>query len=447
MPDLVRSTALAVAAMAVIAAAPAEVDAGRGPAQTVTSGRTGWRRAAPRLPKKVRGSLDKASFRGSVGIRKGLVGVGGMGGDIEVVVRSRDEAKARGVRRVAGVMSVGPSTAIGTGRIHVSHDRALIPKVGTWSYSLGPRSKRSPTQGDGIGIPTFNPFIGVTVSRLGGFGIKLAGWPTPLGGWPFVYGTANVGVNHPALERASRVVLDRADRFERWMWRVTAPVRKPVVAAAKRVARRVKKVAAALAERTRRPQPGVGLRPGTPRVKIDRATVIGEGATSMVYATRDGKHVVKQMKPVIKQRQPISRAGRMELAHRTVAGMDLLRDAGLPIPAAWIERGHPDSIVQTRVTDGLTLSELSGVARLRARTALIRLNVRAARELWPRRTFGWIDAGSSNVRFDRSGRVVSWFDPVSPIKHRRFRLGPERRFVERLIGTSAPERAWGRDDL
>jgi hypothetical protein len=418
VPDL-RRVALALAAAAVmVALAPGAVEGGTGTgprssAPVVTAKRTGWRRLVPRAPKKVRKALAQASFRTSVGIRHGLVGVGGMGVDVETVVRSKEEAEQAGVKRLATVLSVGPSTAIGTVRVHGSRDRALIPKRATWSYSIGPRSKRSPTQGDGIGIPTLNPFLGITVSRVGGFGIKVAGWPTPLGNWPFTYGTLNLGVNHPALARPSNWMLDRADRFERWMGRVTGPVTRPLKAAAKLVARPAKRAVVAARERTRKPQPGVGARPGTRRIAVDRAAVIGEGASSLTYASRDGTHVVHEMKKSLASGTPVSRADRIELAHRTVGGMELLRGAGLPIPPAWIERGHPDRIVQPRVTGGFELSQLRGIARLRARAALVGLRARAARQLWPRRTFGWIDATPRNVRFDTAGRVVTWFAPVS----------------------------------
>ncbi|HUS64470.1 MAG TPA: hypothetical protein VMZ28_08005, partial [Kofleriaceae bacterium] len=309
---------VALAAM-MIAVAPAQA----GSAPAAKAKRSGWRKLVPRAPAKVRKVMAQTSVRGSIGVRKGMVGIGGMGVDVEIVKRSTEEAKADGARKWAGVLSVGPSTAIGTGRVHLSHDRKLIPKLGTWSYSIGPRSKRSPTQGDGIGVPTFNPFIGVTVSRKGGFGIKVAGWPTPLGPWPFVYGTANIGVNHPGLEKASAVVLDRADRLEQWMGRVTAPVRKPIAAALRPVVRPVVRLVKGMPERLRKPQPSRGNSRPAPtrkRVAANRQKLIGEGATSVVYETRDGKHVVKKMKPVIKGIQPITREGRMELAHRTVAG-------------------------------------------------------------------------------------------------------------------------------
>jgi hypothetical protein len=140
---------------------------------------------------------------------------------------------------------------------------------------------------------------------------------------------------------------------------------------------------------------------------------LGRGFMSDVFISRDGRHVIKKIKPTLGGVMPLGRAARAALAARSVTIMDVLRGAGLPVPAAVVPPGHPDMIVQQFAGEGILFRELPWSARPRALASAFgawRRAVGAARGAGIRGVL--IDPKIANFKFARDGRVVSWFDPA-----------------------------------
>jgi hypothetical protein len=140
---------------------------------------------------------------------------------------------------------------------------------------------------------------------------------------------------------------------------------------------------------------------------------LGRGFMSDVFLSRDGRHVIKKVKPTLGGVVPLGREARAMLAARSVTIMDVLRRAGLPVPAAVVPDGHPDMIVQEFAGEGTSFGELAWSARPRALAsafAAYRRAVQAVRRAGIRGVL--VDPKVANFKFARDGRLVSWFDPA-----------------------------------
>lgn len=144
--------------------------------------------------------------------------------------------------------------------------------------------------------------------------------------------------------------------------------------------------------------------------------LIGEGWFSKVYGSHDGKYVMKKMKPKIGGVRPVSPKRRAEMARRTVRASELLRKSGLPVPESLVSPKYGDIIVQQRVR-GTTFQRLPKAVRPVAEKnakAVFRKANRIARS--KKATTWYIDENMANLRFDKTGSVKAWIDPVVPIK-------------------------------
>lgn len=185
----------------------------------------------------------------------------------------------------------------------------------------------------------------------------------------------------------------------------------PGAAAAR--ARAVRKV------ETRAPRRAVGAMP----------RFLGEGAFSQAFRTRDGKYVIKRLKPKLAGRS-VTRDERAAMASRYVASIQILRRAGLPVSAARVAERHPHMIVQRFARRGIRFRELAVGARFRALASAIAISARAWYHLKRAGTRDvFVDPFPWNMRFDRSGRVVEWFDPVGPVSLARWVRLQIRSFV------------------
>ena len=140
---------------------------------------------------------------------------------------------------------------------------------------------------------------------------------------------------------------------------------------------------------------------------------LGKGFMSDVFVSRDGRHVIKKVKPILGGVLPLGRAARARLAARSVAIMDIIRLAGVPVPRALVPAGHQDMIVQEFAGEGSSLGELRWRARPRALASALThyaRAVRAVRRAGMRGTL--VDPKLANFKFSPEGRVVSWFDPA-----------------------------------
>lgn len=140
---------------------------------------------------------------------------------------------------------------------------------------------------------------------------------------------------------------------------------------------------------------------------------LGRGFMSDVFLSRDGRHVIKKVKPTLGGVVPLGRQERAMLAARSVTIMDVIRRAGVPVPAAVVPAGHPDMIVQEFAGEGTTFDRLRWSARPRAlASAIVSYGraVRAVRRAGIRGTL--VDPKIANFKFAPDGRVVSWFDPA-----------------------------------
>lgn len=147
---------------------------------------------------------------------------------------------------------------------------------------------------------------------------------------------------------------------------------------------------------------------------------LGEGAFSRAFRTRDGKHVIKRLKPTLLG-EPLTGEERAAMASRYVASIGILRRAGLPVTSARVPDRHPGMIVQPFARRGVSFGELGIRPRFRALASAIAISARAwvhLRRAGARGVF--VDPFVQNMRFDRSGRVVEWFDPVGPVGLDRF---------------------------
>ena len=147
---------------------------------------------------------------------------------------------------------------------------------------------------------------------------------------------------------------------------------------------------------------------------------LGEGAFSHAFRTRDGKYVIKRLKPQLLG-TPLTHAERAEMAGRYVASIEILRGAGLPVSATSRADRHPHMIVQRFARRGVRFRELPVAAKVRALASAIAITARAWYHLeraGARSVF--VDPFPWNMRFDRSGRVVEWFDPIGPFSFTRW---------------------------
>ena len=165
--------------------------------------------------------------------------------------------------------------------------------------------------------------------------------------------------------------------------------------------------------------PGHAERPAAPAARVWPKKVrhhpgrLGQGFMSDVFVSRDGRHVIKKVKPTLGGVVSLSREARVMLAARAVTIMQVVRRAGVPVPPAVVPDGHPDMIVQELAAEGAFFAELDWSARPRALASAFRhyvRAVRAARRAGIRGTL--IDPKVANFKFAADGRVVSWFDPA-----------------------------------
>lgn len=404
------------AALMLAAGSPAMAGSAKGGAAVARKSRPTAPARTARPPgrlQRMKASLGQVRVVASFGVRAGLVGVTGAGGEAGLLVRTREEAKT--ARRVSLFGASGGSIGIGGVKGYLSHDRSL----NGYEYNLGPGSKKSPIHGDKLGVKIIPGILGLSASRKGGIGFTFSGLPLWFGRYPLVWGSVSFYVAHPALAPLSNKVLDKADaamsKLGRWV--------SPVGRAAKRwlgpPARFVKHAAGAPWRRIR---PGKwptaqGPHQGPPRPVVETGEEFGKGKTSVVNLSRDGRHVIKRFKPVMSRVRPLEPEARAELVKRTVAAMDALRERGVPVPDAWI--GAPDEIVQERA-EGLALRELPLGARLRARAAAVVLIGRSAGILWRRGLPVMVDLNLDNMRFHADGRIAAWFDPAIPVSGRTY---------------------------
>jgi hypothetical protein len=140
---------------------------------------------------------------------------------------------------------------------------------------------------------------------------------------------------------------------------------------------------------------------------------LGAGMMSKAYLSRDGRFVIKKVRPRLGGVKPLTRADRQRLANQSVTLMAVLRRGGLPIPDAVVPEGHPGMIVQEFAGEGVGFGELPWRARPRAFGSALASYSRA---VFLATRAGYrpvlIDPKIGNFRFGPSGRVVSWFDPV-----------------------------------
>lgn len=185
------------------------------------------------------------------------------------------------------------------------------------------------------------------------------------------------------------------------------------------------------------------------RVQRRGPAYLAEGTMSRAYVSGDGTSVFKRVKPVLHGVQRVTPEARVELARRQVEGMDILREAGFPVPPARVAASYPGTIVQERVVTGRTMKQLTPRARRAALRNMITATFRAWRVLWPRGFRGWVDAAPDNIRFDDRGGIVSWFDPIYPISLGRvIWMSQVRKRVYARMGWG-PERStpWDADHL
>jgi hypothetical protein len=162
---------------------------------------------------------------------------------------------------------------------------------------------------------------------------------------------------------------------------------------------------------------------------------LGRGFMSDVFISRDGRHVIKKVKPTLGGVVPLGREARAMLAARSVTIMDVLRRAGLPVPAAVVPPGHPDMIVQEFAGEGAAFGDLHWSARPRALASAFgayRRAVRAVRRAGMRGVL--VDPKIANFKFAPEGRLVSWFDPAGVGGPWHWVTLRSRMLVRRLFG-------------
>jgi hypothetical protein len=147
---------------------------------------------------------------------------------------------------------------------------------------------------------------------------------------------------------------------------------------------------------------------------------LGEGAFSHAFRTRDGKHVIKRLKPTL-LKTSLAYEERVAMASRYVASIRTLRRAGLPVSKARVPERHPHMVVQRFARRGVAFRELGVRARFRALVSAVAISARAWYHLTRAGVRGvFVDPLVQNMRFDRTGRVVEWFDPVAPVSLARW---------------------------
>jgi hypothetical protein len=185
------------------------------------------------------------------------------------------------------------------------------------------------------------------------------------------------------------------------------------VAEAQRAPRGASGGATAAGTAPRAARTGVAARPAAGRMF---PKLLGEGWFSKVYASRDGAYVMKVMKPRIGDVRAVSPKRRAELARRTVRASEMLRKSGLPVPRSFIPPGRQGVIVQERA-GGLTLARLRGAPRQKAKKEAAKVFRAGNRLAKAKKATTWyIDENIDNLRFDRTGKLTAWIDPVVPIK-------------------------------
>jgi hypothetical protein len=141
---------------------------------------------------------------------------------------------------------------------------------------------------------------------------------------------------------------------------------------------------------------------------------LGEGFFSRAYRSKDGKWVIKKMRPRIAGVKKVSKKQRAEMAERTVKAIAELRAEGVPVPEAHVPEGHQAVVVQ-RYADGILFKDLQGKAKFEASKNLMKLFAAGRRVAKAKSGGQWyIDENRGNVFFHKDGRVKSWFDPVVP---------------------------------
>ena len=168
---------------------------------------------------------------------------------------------------------------------------------------------------------------------------------------------------------------------------------------------------------------------------------LGEGAFSHAFRTSDGKHVIKRLKPKLLG-TPLTHEERAAMASRYVASIKTLRRAGLPVSNARVPARHPHMVVQRFARRGVTFRELGVRARFRALISAVAISARAWYHLRRAGVRGvFVDPLVQNMRFDRAGRVVEWFDPVGPVSLARwYRILVTRLFRPPATGPRSPRR-------
>src|SRR5690606_5692368 len=168
----------------------------------------------------------------AVGVRAGMwISAGANAG---VIIRGK---QAGGHQGVAGFTEVSRDV----GPVGWDRNRGTGPDLRGRSYRVGPVGVKSPIYGDRITLPI--PFLKVSASRQGGFGIGLSGLPLLPLPTPYnflVRGSASIYVDHPALSPFSNGLLDRAEALGRTARRLTASLQARIEPPARRIATAVR---------------------------------------------------------------------------------------------------------------------------------------------------------------------------------------------------------------
>jgi len=161
-----------------------------------------------------------------------------------------------------------------------------------------------------------------------------------------------------------------------------------------------------------------------------RGEYLGSGQFSNAWLSRDGAMVVKEIQAELRihprnrteggpTHVRLTDAERAELARETVRQINMLRDAGFPVPRAWVSRDNPFVVVQQRAP-GVPRSELS--PDVRAASALDYMHMRESGQSLSRSLRIDQETEANNVRFNRDGSVAAWFDPAMPLNDRLSRI-------------------------
>lgn len=178
-----------------------------------------------------------------------------------------------------------------------------------------------------------------------------------------------------------------------------------------------------------------------------RTQELGNGFVSKCSRSLTTGKVIKKIKPTLGARRT-NRHVRVQLAKRTVSLMKELRDADIPVPqASWRAQGAT-AIIEQDFALGSKFSALNPIAKLRAVVGVIQMVFKARAVLRSSKYgIGFVDPVLTNFRFDKTGRVASWFDPVHVIPLWRWIQGFAENRLDKALRRSTARRTWTTLDL